>query len=404
MHAMPGSRVDRSRTTDDGRRWLAVGASAGADSRRAGAAAARAAVGEADAGLLMVFCSALHDPEAVLAGIGSVVGDTPLIGCSTTAVIAPDGTGGDRGVVVVALGGPGFSVTTGIGRDVDGRQRDAGAEVAACAAGVADRPHQALVLFTDGLVAGPEEIIAGAYGVVGASMPMVGGASCPDPSMARTFQFHGDEVVSNAVVGAAIASDGPFGVGLRHGWRKVGEPMIVTESHHNEVYTLDDQPAAEAYLRRLGAPPEAFVDRAAFERFAERRPIGVRSRSGEVVRNVGSSSHLARGWLHSSGEVPEGALIWPMEGDVGTVLQAADDACLDAVAGLGGRPPLGLIAFDCETRARFLDADGQREEVTRMAANARPAPLAGLYTWGEISRTKGINGFHNQTLVVLAVG
>jgi len=27
-----------------------------------------------------------------------------------------------------------------------------------------------------------------------------------------------------------------------------------------------------------------------------------------------------------------------------------------------------------------------------------------LYTWGEIARTKGINGFHNQTLVVLAVG
>ena len=31
-------------------------------------------------------------------------------------------------------------------------------------------------------------------------------------------------------------------------------------------------------------------------------------------------------------------------------------------------------------------------------------PLAGFYTWGEIARTRGINGFHNQTLVVLAVG
>jgi hypothetical protein len=39
-----------------------------------------------------------------------------------------------------------------------------------------------------------------------------------------------------------------------------------------------------------------------------------------------------------------------------------------------------------------------------MVDNTRPAPLAGLYTWGEIARTKGINGFHNQTLVVLAVG
>jgi hypothetical protein len=32
------------------------------------------------------------------------------------------------------------------------------------------------------------------------------------------------------------------------------------------------------------------------------------------------------------------------------------------------------------------------------------APLSGFYTWGEIARTRGITGYHNQTLAVLAVG
>lgn len=32
------------------------------------------------------------------------------------------------------------------------------------------------------------------------------------------------------------------------------------------------------------------------------------------------------------------------------------------------------------------------------------APVAGFYTYGEIARTSGTSGFHNQTLVVLAVG
>jgi hypothetical protein len=45
-----------------------------------------------------------------------------------------------------------------------------------------------------------------------------------------------------------------------------------------------------------------------------------------------------------------------------------------------------------------------REEVARMVDQADGTPLAGLYTWGEIARLRGINGFHNQTLVVLAVG
>src|SRR3954452_23679731 len=179
----------------DGSRRLAVGASDAGDSRRAGAVAARAAVADGGAALLMVFCSALHDPEAVLAGIGSVAGGTPLIGCSPTAVIAPGHCSGESGVVVVAFGGPGFSVTTGISRDVDGRPRDAGIEVGGCVTGLAERPHQALVVLTDGLVTGPEEMVAGAYAVVGASMPMIGGASCPDPAAGRTFQFHGDEIV-----------------------------------------------------------------------------------------------------------------------------------------------------------------------------------------------------------------
>jgi hypothetical protein len=45
-----------------------------------------------------------------------------------------------------------------------------------------------------------------------------------------------------------------------------------------------------------------------------------------------------------------------------------------------------------------------RHEVARMTGQAGNAPVGGLYTWGEIARIRGINGFHNQTLVVLAVG
>jgi hypothetical protein len=387
----------------DARRWLGVGRSADADARAAGAAATRAALHGQDARLLLVFGCALHDPHELLAGVRAVAAGVPLIGCSTTATIAPDGPTEELSVVVVALGGPGFAAATAAGRDVSQRRRLAGADVAECVTDDPDRPNRVLVLLSDGLVQNPEEIVSGVYGVVGASVPLVGGSACPDPSMARTWQLCDDAVLTDAMVGAAISSDGPFAIGRRHGWRPVGEPMIVTQSDRGHVYTVDDEPAAPAYLRRLGAPPAAFVDPRAFEQFAERRPIGVRSRGGEVVRNVGSSSHLARGWLHSSGDVPEGALIWPMDGDDESVLAAAGQACREAISGLGTRP-LGVVAFDCETRSRFLGPGGRRDEVALMAAGTAPAPVAGLYTWGEIARTRGINGFHNQTLVVLAVG
>ncbi|HEU4426422.1 MAG TPA: FIST N-terminal domain-containing protein [Pilimelia sp.] len=385
------------------RRWLSVGWSADEDPRRAGAAAAGRAVDDSAPCLLIVFCAASRDPEAVLKGVNSAAGGAQVVGCSSRVVITPDGP--DRnGVVAVALGGPGFSIATEVADSAAGHQRQAGTRVAACATQVEDRPHRALVLLSDGLVFRQEELLAGAYGVVGASLPLVGGTASPDGHGRPTFHFHGDRVYHDAVVGVAIASDGPLGIGLRHGWRKVGDPMIVTRSVDGDVFTLNDQPALAAYLKQLGAPAATYTDAVAFDAFSRPRPIGVRRRSGEEVRNVSSTALFSQGWLRSGGDVPEGGLVWMMEGDQQSVLAAADHACQDAIDALDGSPALGLLAFDCDSRADLLGEDGMRQEVSRMAGRTGGAPVAGLYTWGEIARVRGINGYHNQTLAVLAVG
>jgi len=384
------------------RRWLSVGMSTEDDSRSAGRAAAGQAIAGRAAALLIVFCTPHHDPAAVLAGILEVGAGTPLIGCCTAAVITAEGPA-KHGVVVTALGGPGFSVATAGATGAATRQRAAGAQVAASAIRVQERPHQVLLLLTDGRSQDQEEILSGAYDVVGASMPLVGGAACPDLTTPDTFQFLDDQVLVDAVVGATIASDSALGIGLQHGWHKVGTPMIVTSSANGQVRTLDDQPALEAFLRRLDAPAEAYSDPVAFDQFTRTRPIGVRRRSGEEVRNVSSVEHFREGWLRSSGEIPEGGLISAMEADEESVLAAAVTACRSAVEALDGAAPLGLIAFDCVSRSDLLGEAGVKLEVERLVTEADGTPLAGLYTWGEIARTKGINGFHNHTLVILAV-
>jgi hypothetical protein len=390
------SRIDRHR-------WLKVGRSAETDSRRAGEDAARQAVEADDVRLLLAFCTANHDPAAILTGINGVGGGAPVIGCSTRVVITPDGPEATN-VTVVALGGPGFSVATAVADRAGDEPRAAGARAAGCVAQVEDLPYRVLIMFTDGKPVRQEDVLAGAYRVLGASVPLVGGGSSADKVTRRSFHLYDDQVFNDSVVAAAIASDGPFGIGVRHGWRKVGDLMLVTGSRDGDVFTLNDQPAVKAYLERLGAPEDAYTDPAAFAAFSRTRPIGVRRRSGEEVRSIHSTAVHSQGWLHSAGEVPEGGLIWLMEGDEESVLDAASDACDDAVAALNGQPPLGVVAFDCESRSGLLGADGMRHEVDRMAGSAGGAEIAGLYTGGEFARVRGINGYHNQTLVILAVG
>lgn len=382
-------------------RWIGVGRSDHEDAE----AAAREAVAEALTGdnpaLLIVFCSSSYDPGKLLAGVNDAAGELPVIGCSTAGEIATSGPG-ESGVVVTALGGAGFSIATGASPDASGDLRQAGAEAAACMQAVDPREHQTLLMLTDGLGGDQTLIVRGAYSVVGARVPLVGGCAGDDLQMTQTYQFFNRDVLSDAVVAAAISSDAPIGIGVRHGWRRVGDPMLVTRSSENRVYEIDGRPALDAYFERLNAPEEVRSNAGAFVRFAQVHPLGLASRSEEHVRFIGDADFEGRS-LGCIAEVPQGSLAWLMEGDTTSVLDATDAACGDAVAALEGEQPLGLLAFDCIARRGVLGESGIRQEVSRVAARAGGAPVAGFYTYGEIARTRGINGFHNQTLVVLAL-
>ena len=379
-------------------RWVGVGRSAGTDSAAAGAEARATALdGRADARLLIVFASPAHDFAALLAGIAA--GDVPLVGCSTAGEIATGGPGrprrgrararrcrllglhrgGDGRVGAAARGGRG-------GRALPGHARAA--------------PHRTLLLLTDGLAGDQQEIVRGAYDVAGAAVPLVGGCAGDDLAMRETFLLHGDQVLRDAVVGvgARVATRRSASASSTAGAGSAS-PCSSPRSAGNRVYTLDDRPALDVYLERLGAPA---TDPAAFTRFALTHPLGLSRRSGEDhVRFVGGADFEDRS-LGCIAAVPQGALAWFMEGDAESVLTATDDACAEALAVLEGATPLGVLAFDCIARRSVL-GDGIACEVARIGDACGGAPVAGFYTYGEIARTRGISGFHNQTLVVLAV-
>jgi hypothetical protein len=402
MDAIETPAADRAASPASTSRWIGVGASTRQASREAGIEAATTALRGTDPRLLVVFASPAHDLIAMLAGVRSVAPEIPLVGCSTSGEIATDGPG-DAGVVVTAIGGTGFSVSTNVARNASSDLRQAGATAAACAEHGAGSDHQVLLLLTDGLGGDQQEVVRGAYSVVGGSVPLVGGCAGDDMAMKKTFQFFDDEVLEDSVIAAAINSDAPLGIGVQHGWTRVGAPFLVTASSGNRVLALDDRPALDVYLERLEAPDDARIDPAAFTRFALTHPFGLSRRSGEEVRFIAEANFQDRS-IGCIAEVPQGGLAWIMVGDAGSVLDATDAACTQAVDGLFGRAPLGFLAFDCIARRGVLGDEGIRREVSRIKSFSRGAPVAGFYTYGEIARTHGVNGFHNQTLVVLAFG
>jgi hypothetical protein len=372
-------------------RWADVGRSAHPEPAIAGREAARSALaGHNDARLVLVFASGAYDLSALAAAVAAVAGDVPVAGCSSAGEIDRSGAGTDS-VVVLALGGEGFSISmAAVSASVD--PRDAGARAAACVGDVAEREHRVLLLLTDGTSERQPQVVRGAYSVAGAGVPLVGGmGGLPRHGEPPSLIF-GGEVLHDAVVGVAIGSDAPLGVGVRHGWRPVGEAMLVTRAAPGRVLELDGRPAAEVYRERLGGKQPVEVTLA--------HPLGMRRRVGEAhVRWVGDDD-APDGSLCSS--VPAGALVWLMESDVDGVEEATDAACREALDGLGGEAASALLVLDCNARLLFL-GDRVADEVDRIVAHAGDAAVAGLYTYGEIARTRGSAGFHQQTLVVLAI-
>ncbi|PZS33639.1 MAG: hypothetical protein DLM59_06260 [Pseudonocardiales bacterium] len=384
-------------------RWLGLGRSADPDARTAGVLAATEALDAGEgAKFLLVFSSPSYDLQELTAGVAAAADGLPFVGCSTSGEISTSGPG-DNTVIVLCLGGPGFEVAVASTTDASDDLRRAGARAAECMERVGDKGHRVLLLLTDGLAGDQQEIVRGAYGVVGAEVPLVGGCAGDNLEMKRTFVFHGEHVMDNAVVAVALTSDASLGIGVSHGWRPVGSPMLVSHSSGTRVLSLDDEPALDVYLRVLNAPAEAHTDQAAFTHFAQTHPLGISRRSGEEVRFVADADFADRS-LGCIAPVPQGGLAWIMEGDIQSVLAATDEACASALAQLAGLPPLGFVAFDCIARRGVLGSEGIKREVDRISQQAGGAPVAGFYTYGEIARTRGTAGFHNQTLVVLALG
>ena len=387
---------------DEPQSWVRVGSSTLDDADRALEEALDQLQLEHTPRLLIVLAAPRYPLEGLADGVQQRVPGCDVIGCTTSGEIAPAGAL-TQALVLWALGGTEVRVSTGWGESQEQGLRRAATEAASCVERLERRKHTVMVLLSDGLSGDQMEVVRGAYDASGIDVPLVGGCAGDYLAMRQTRQLHGQRVMSGAVVAAAISSDRPLGVGVSHGWTPVSEPMLVTDSRETLLRTLDDRPALEVYLDFFQPPQEVRDNPQAFADFASTHPIGIRRRDRIEMRHI-TGFDADSGSLLMVAEVPQGGLAFLTEGDFDSVLGAAAQSTEAAVAALEGTPPVGLLLFDCVSRRSVFSEARVQEETDLIAQCSGGIPMAGFYTYGEIARTKGAGGFHNQTLVTLAIG
>jgi hypothetical protein len=378
-----------------------VGHSEAPDAASAAGAAVRAALGAgtpAPGDIVVLFVSPRYDIEALYRAAVVAAAPATVVGCTSSGAFTHEAQI-PCGCVASYL--PAGDATFGVAHvpavdgDVAASARHA-AETARERAGER-HPHSAVVVLADGLAGDQREVVRGAYEVTGAVIPLIGGTASDDFGYARTHQFGPAGVSTNGLVVVWINSPRPIGVGVGHGWRPVGEPMLVTRADGRLVQELDGRPAIEAYIETLGDRID--VEAKPFAAQVLRHPLGRATVDGryEIAH---AQDRLGDGLL-TFAHLPEGALVQVMASDEVLLIEGARQAARDALACLDG-PPAAALVFSCCARFELL-GDARAAEAEGVSDALGGVPIAGFFTYGEFARIVGPSGFHNATVAVLAL-
>ena len=355
--------------------------------------------------LMVLFATVEYDPREFFAAARATVAPAHLAGCSSFSSFT-NTTLIRRGVVGAFLSGEDLTFgVAGVDR-ISGHIYTSAREATQLALDRAggEGEHAALMVLSDGLAGDQREVVGGCYEVAGATVPLVGGAAGENQQAFTTFQCADDQVMSNGVVAVWINANRPLGVAVDNGWHPIGDPMIVTRADRNMVYELDGVPAAQAYLAQREVDPLASnlygEGDVTFSASTVDEPLGQANMSGNfdvrhILRRTRSDA------LEMFSHVNEQSVVQVMTGDWQDLVQAAERAGADAVRQLEG-PTRGVLVFSCTARVAPL---GQHlgEEASAISRSVGGAPMAGFFTYGEFARVTGSTGFHNATVVVLAL-
>ena len=235
------------------RRWLAVGQSADpVTPARPAWPPPRALVQSRPRAARRLLLRGLRPGRARGRHREEVAGDTPLVGCSTAGRdLQPPGRATPAWSSPPSAG-PGSRSPPAAADAAGGRLREAGAEVAACLDRVADkappgaaaahrRPRRRPAGDRAGRLPGRRR--RASRSSAAAPVTTCAWPAPPSSTTARSCR--------NAVVAAAIASDAPLGIGVRHGWRRVGR----ADARHPQRGQPGPHPRRRARPRRVPRPP-----------------------------------------------------------------------------------------------------------------------------------------------------
>jgi hypothetical protein len=238
----------------------------------------------------------------------------------------------------------------------------------------------------------------GVQAVVGEGAHVTGGIAGDDWKLNETYIYRGGEVIEDAVVVAALETEGQISHGVKHGLETTEYNYEVTSSEANVVHELDGEPAADVY-------EDVFGPKGRTANYIMTKPLGIEMGESEPRARDPLDVDDEDGSITFAAEIEEGSLVYILQSPPEDVIDAAREAAEKAIEKAGNPDKeniKGVIMHDCVCRWNCLkDDDTRREEVEAVKeVVGQDTEVVGWYTYGEVALPRAKAGVHNQTMVL----
>ncbi|MEM7555426.1 MAG: FIST N-terminal domain-containing protein [Cyanobacteria bacterium P01_A01_bin.84] len=349
----------------------------------------------------ILFAAIDFDFSLILEEITLVFPDIELIGCTTDGEMSSVLGFQQDSLTLMLFCSDTVKIHSGAGHKVRENPIDAAKSAVAQATQKSSETAKLCICLpasytAEGLTTSGESILEGLKLALNVEIPILGGTAGDQYRFQTTYQFFGNQVLTDSLPVLIFSGDILFSHGISCGWQPVGRKGIVTKSAKTLLYEVDGKSAVEFYQHYLGdRPPTAENSLAVFEGNSDRYYIRVPNTHDS---EVGSINFL--------GNIPEQAVVQITNISREEIITASKVSFNNALKNYPGKKPAAALLFSCCCRRWALGTRAKEEYELIEKAFDGEISICGFYTYGEFAplELSFSTYYHQETFVTLLLG
>lgn len=342
----------------------------------------------------LVFVSVVHDLTEIVAIFN--VSQITFIGCTTAGEIVDDALYEQQiGVMLLDLPTDSFQV-------FESDYEDGGVEKVGISLSDAAKNaflHPAIIILSVGINIDGEKFTNIVKNRLGSMVRMFGGMAGDDLQLKSTYVLSNKSVNNHGLVALIVDNDKVAVEGMAYsGWEAIGIEHTITSAEGNTVYTINDEPALDVFIKYFGYYGNMSSDR---DVATAQYPLQLMRDDGYSVLRAPLLANETERSILLAGGVEKGAKFRFSISPGFEVIDSTIDGFQD-MKNKQTYNPDALLLFSCKGRHASLGP--LIEDEIAQLHRCWNKPMLGFLSYGEIGCVQdGFCDYHNETCTLVTL-